>query len=145
MPEKIILLVEDDEDDEELTLLALAKSGIASEVVVTRDGIAALDYLFGTGQYQGRDPRQQPAVVLLDLKLPKVHGVEVLKQMRSDPRTALVPVVVLTSSSEEADILRSYKVGANSFIRKPVEFDRFTEAVRQMGLYWLLLNEPTTE
>jgi two-component system response regulator len=145
MPEKNILLVEDNPDDEELTLMALSKSKIANEVVVARDGVQALDYLFGTGQYQGRDSRQQPAVVLLDLNLPRVNGVEVLKQMRADPRTVLVPVVVLTSSNEEADILRSYRVGANSYIRKPVDFKRFTETVRQMGLYWLLLNEASAE
>ena len=141
MNEKIILLVEDNPDDEELTLLALKESRILNEVVVARDGVEALDYLFGTGKWAGRDPAQRPQIVLLDLKLPKLGGLEVLERLRADPRTALAPVVVLTSSSEEEDVLASYRLRANSYVRKPVEFHRFVDAVRQLGLYWLLLNE----
>lgn len=138
---KTILLVEDNPDDEALTLRALRRNRIVNEVVVAHDGVEALDYLWGTGRYQGRDARQQPQVVLLDLKLPKVDGLEVLKRMRSDERTRRVPVVVLTSSSEERDIVDSYNFGANSYVRKPVDFERFVDAVRQLGMYWLLLNE----
>jgi len=142
MKEKIILLVEDNPDDEELTLLALQDSNILNQVVVVRDGVEALDYLFGVGQYAGRDTSRLPQLTLLDLKLPKLSGLEVLERLRADPRTRLVPVVVLTSSSEEEDIVASYRLGANSYVRKPVEFHRFADAVRQLGLYWLLLNEP---
>lgn len=141
MHDKAILLVEDNPDDEALTLRALKKNNISNEVVVARDGAEALDYLFGTGAFQGRDPRFLPQVTLLDLKLPKVDGLEVLRRVRSDPRTKLLPVVILTSSNEEQDRARGYGLGANSYVRKPVDFAQFTEAVRQLGLYWLLLNE----
>jgi len=141
MNEKVILLVEDNPDDEELTLMALRANKILNEVVVARDGVEALDYLFGAGKWADRDLAQPPQVILLDLKLPKLSGLEVLQRLRADPRTALMPVVVLTSSSEEEDVLASYRIGANSYVRKPVEFHRFVEAVRQLGLYWLLLNE----
>ncbi|MDP3419616.1 MAG: response regulator [Thiobacillus sp.] len=140
--DKVILLVEDNPDDEALTLRALKKNNIYNEVVVARDGVEALDYLFGTGTYAGRDTRIQPQIVLLDLKLPRVDGLEVLRQMRADPRTALQPVAVLTTSNEERDVLSSYQLGANSYIRKPVDFEQFMEAVRQMGLYWLVVNVP---
>jgi CheY-like chemotaxis protein len=139
---KIILLVEDNPDDEALTLRALKSSNIANEVVVTRDGVEALDYLFGTGAYADRDTRVMPQVVLLDLKLPKMNGLDVLRRLRDDERTKPLPVVVLTSSDEERDIIESYGLGANSYIRKPVAFAQFTEAVRQSGLYWLVLNQP---
>ncbi|QYZ66279.1 MAG: chemotaxis protein CheY [Gammaproteobacteria bacterium (ex Lamellibrachia satsuma)] len=138
--EKIILLVEDNADDEALTLRALRKNNIANEVVVARDGVEALDYLFGTGDYAGRDTSEQPQVVLLDLKLPRLNGLDVLKRMRADPRTQRVPVVILTASDEEKDLLDSYDLGANSYIRKPVDFAQFMEAVGQLGLYWLVLN-----
>lgn len=142
MASKIILLVEDNPDDEELTRRALKKSNIVNELVVVRDGAEALDYLFGTGTYAGRDLRNPPQVVLLDLKLPKMDGLEVLARLRADARTRLQPVVILTSSNEEQDILNGYSLGANSYIRKPVDFSQFIEAVRSLGLYWLLLNEP---
>jgi CheY-like chemotaxis protein len=142
MDEKIILLVEDNSDDEALTLRALRKNNITNDVVVTRDGVEALDYLFGTGKYSGRNLNVMPQVVLLDLKLPKVDGFEVLRQLRANERTKLLPVVILTTSNEESDRINGYGLGANSFVRKPVAFDRFIEAVRQLGLYWLILNEP---
>lgn len=142
MAEKLIMLVEDNADDEELTLRALKRSKIANEVAVTRDGSEALEFIFGTGQHEGRDLSRMPTVILLDLKLPKLGGLEVLQRLRADPRTRLIPVVVLTSSSEEEDMLRSYRLGANSYVRKPVEFSRFADAVSQLGLYWMLLNEP---
>jgi two-component system response regulator len=146
MNEKIILLVEDNADDEELTLRALKKNNIQNEVVVARDGVEALDYLFGTGAYAGRDTSNVPSVTLLDLKLPKVDGLEVLKRLRAEERTKFLPVVILTSSKEDQDLLNGYKFGANSYIRKPVDFAQFMEAVRNLGLYWLLLNEsPPTE
>jgi two-component system response regulator len=141
MNQKTILLVEDNPDDEELTLLAFKESNILNEVVVARDGVEALDYLFGAGKWAGRDPSQRPQIILLDLKLPKLGGLEVLERLRADPRTALISVVVLTSSSEEEDVLASYRLGANSYVRKPVEFHCFVDVVRQLGLYWLLLNE----
>jgi two-component system response regulator len=139
--EKMILLVEDNADDEELTTRALRQAKIANEIVVARDGKEALDYLFGEGAHAGRDVARVPAVVLLDLKLPKVSGLEVLRRLRTDPRTNLVPVVVLTSSSEDEDMLKSYESGANSYVRKPVEFGAFASAVSQLGVYWLLLNQ----
>jgi two-component system response regulator len=141
MNSKIILLVEDNPDDEELTLLALQESKILNKVVVTRDGVEALDYLFATGNYVGRDPSIMPQLILLDLKLPKLDGLEVLKRLRADPRTELMQVVILTSSSEEEDVIASYRRGANSYVRKPVEFHRFADAIKQLGVYWLLLNE----
>jgi CheY-like chemotaxis protein len=137
---RTFLLVEDNPRDEELALLALETSNIANEVVVARDGAEAVDYLFGTGAYQGRDISDQPQVVLLDLKLPKLNGLEVLQRLRDDARTELLPVVILTSSDEESDLVRSYKLRVNSYIRKPVDFVQFSEAIQQLGLYWLVLN-----
>ena len=145
MDRKVILLVEDNPDDEVLTLRALEKSNIMNEVVVARDGAEALDYLFATGAYNGRDANKLPELVLLDLKLPKVDGLEVLQRLRADDRTRLLPVVVLTSSNEQRDILESYNLRANSYIRKPVDFVQFREAVRQLGLYWLVLNVPPSQ
>jgi len=139
--EKIIMLVEDNPDDEELTLRALRQANIANEVFVARDGTEALDFLFSTGRHSERSPQPMPAVVLLDLKLPKLNGIDVLKRMRADPRTQLIPVVVLTSSSEDEDMLKSYQSGANSYVRKPVEFSSFANAVTQLGMYWMLLNQ----
>ena len=141
MVNKGIMLVEDNPDDEALTLRALRKNNIQNNVVVAHDGVEALDYLFGTGLYVNRDTRVKPVVVLLDLKLPKVDGLEVLRRLREDTRTQLIPVVVLTSSKEEQDLISSYSFGCNSYIRKPVDFIQFVEAVRQLGLYWLVLNE----
>jgi two-component system response regulator len=138
----VILLVEDNPDDEALTLRALQKHKISNEVVVARDGVQALDYLFGTGDHAGRDATVLPQITLLDLKLPKVDGLEVLRRLRADPRTKLAPVVILTSSNEERDLLDGYGLGANSYVRKPVDFDQFAEAVRYLGLYWLVLNQP---
>ena len=142
MKQRIILLVEDNPDDVELTLLSFKKHHIHNEVVVTRDGAEALDYLFTTGAYAERDKSTIPAVILLDLKLPKIDGLEVLRRLRADERTKLLPVVILTSSKEERDIINGYKLGANSYVRKPIDFNQFSDAVRQLGLYWLLLNEP---
>jgi CheY-like chemotaxis protein len=141
MRKKIILLVEDNPDDELLAIRALEKNNIMNEVVVARDGAEALDYLFGAGAYTGRDMSVMPQIILLDLKLPKIDGLEVLRRLRNDERTKLLPVVVLTSSKEERDLTESYSLGANSYIRKPVNFAQFTEAIRQLGLYWLVLNE----
>ncbi len=141
MIQKMILLVEDNADDEALTLRALNKSKIANKIVVTRDGAEALEYLFCTGQYADRDPRDLPQVTLLDLKLPKVDGLEVLRRIRSDARTRMLPVVMLTSSREEQDMINAYSNGANSYVRKPVDFNQFVDAIGQLGLYWLVLNE----
>jgi CheY-like chemotaxis protein len=142
MAHRLIMLVEDNPDDEELTLRALKQAKIANEIIVARDGAEALDFVFGTGSHQGRDLAKMPAVILLDLKLPKIPGLDVLQKLRADPRTRLTPVVVLTSSSEDQDMVRSYQLGANSYVRKPVEFNAFASAVSQLGMYWVLLNEP---
>ena len=138
---RIILLVEDNPDDVELTLLAFEQSKIVNDIVVAKDGQEALDYLFATGNYTGRDPALLPEVVLLDLKLPKIDGLDVLRRMRADGRTRRLPVVVVTSSNEEQDVIRSYDCGANSFVQKPVDFSEFIDAARHLGLYWLVLNE----
>jgi CheY-like chemotaxis protein len=137
----LILLVEDNPDDEALTLRAFRKNNVTNEVVVARDGAEALDYLFGTGTYANRDVTLLPQIVILDLKLPKIDGLEVLRRLRAVPQTRLLPVVILTSSNEERDRLEGYGLGANSYVRKPVDFAEFVDAVRQLGLYWLLLNE----
>ena len=142
MDAKIILLVEDNSDDEELIRIAFHESNIVSQLIVVHSGAEALDYLFGTGSYAGRGLSGMPHLVLLDVKLPKLHGLEVLRRLRADNRTMLLPVVILTSSDEEKDVRTSYSLGANSYIRKPVDYGQFTEAVRQLGLYWLVLNEP---
>jgi two-component system response regulator len=142
MDTTMILLVEDNPDDEALTLRALRKANVGNEVAVVRDGVEALDFLFGSGAHGGGDPSRMPQVVLLDLKLPKVDGLEVLRRIRADERTRLLPVVILTSSDEEQDRIAGYALGANSYVRKPVEFAQFADAVRQLGLYWLMLNEP---
>src|SRR5690348_3065918 len=141
MDKKVILLVEDNPDDVALTLRAFKKSNIANEIVIAGDGVEALDFVFGTGSHAGRDTRVQPEVVLLDLKLPKLNGFEVLKALRSDERTRLLPVVILTSSREQQDIVQGYGLGANSYVRKPVEFEKFVEAVLSLGLYWLVVNQ----
>ena len=141
-PDSIILLVEDDPDGEALTLRALRRGGIRHAIVVVRDGVEALDYLFGTGDYPGRDLDAMPRVVMLDLKLPRLDGLEVLRRIRADERTRLLPVVILTSSDEERDRLDGYRYGANSYVRKPVDYDQFVETIRQLGLYWLILNQP---
>ena len=142
MNEKNILLVEDNPDDEALAMRALRKSNLVNDIVVARDGVEALDYLFGTGTYEGRDTSQMPTLILLDLKLPKLDGLGVLRKIREDERTKNLSVVALTSSSEEQDMLDSYDLHVNSYVRKPVDFNQFTEAVSQVGLYWLVLNEP---
>ena len=141
MRDKIILLVEDNPDDELLTLRALRKNNVLNKVVVARDGVEELDYLFGTGEYAGRDTAVMPQLILLDLKLPKIDGLEVLRRLRSDERTRLLPVVILTSSREQQDMLDGYGLGANSYVRKPVNFEQFVQAVEQLKLYWLILNE----
>lgn len=138
----LILLIEDNPDDEELTLLAFEQSQMSSEVVVARDGVEALDYLFGTGKFADRNLDVMPALVLLDLQLPRINGLEVLQRLRTDNRTKFIPVVILTTSNEQQDLINSYKLGCNSYIRKPVDFDQFQIAVQQLGMYWLLLNEP---
>ena len=140
-----ILLVDDNPDDVDLTLRAFRKSKIANEVVVVHDGVEALDYLFATGAYQARDPTTLPQVVLLDLKLPRVNGLEVLERVRANPKTRLLPIVILTSSTEENDRMSGYSLGANSYIRKPIDFEEFVDAVRHIGLYWLLLNQSPPE
>jgi CheY-like chemotaxis protein len=145
MNDKIILLVEDNPDDVELTLRALKKNNIMNEIVVARDGAEALNYLFGKGEYSGRDISVMPSVTLLDLKLPKIGGLEVLQRIRSEEQTKHLPVVILTSSKEEKDLMSGYKLGANSYICKPVDFNQFIDAVRQLGLYWLVLNESPPE
>jgi len=141
MAEKTILLVEDNPDDEALTLRAFKKNNIQNKVVVVRDGVEALDYLFASGAYEGRDSSVLPQIVLLDLKLPKIDGLEVLRRIRADHRTELLPVIILTSSKEDQDVISGYQLGCNSYVRKPVSFDEFIEAARQLGLYWLLLNQ----
>lgn len=141
MTQGTILLVEDNPDDQKLTLRALKKNNITNEIVTAEDGAQALEYLFGTGQFAGRDIRQPPSLVLLDLKMPKVDGLSVLARIRSDERTRMVPVVVLTSSAEEQDLVRSYQLGVNSYVRKPVDFLEFVDAARQLGVYWLILNQ----
>ena len=142
MNKKVILLVEDNPDDVELTLRSLKQHNIRNEIIVARDGVEALDYLFGTGIHAGRDMKIMPAVILLDLKLPKIDGLEVLQRLRADERTKLLPVVIVTSSREDRDMINGYKLGANSYVCKPVDFIQFSEAIRQLGLYWLLINEP---
>ena len=141
MENKVILLVEDNPRDEALTLRALRKSNIVNEVVVARDGVEALDYFSGTGKFAGRELDVMPQLILLDLKLPKVDGLQVLKKIRADEHTKRLPVIIFTSSSEEEDMIKSYDLGANSYVRKPVDFDQFMEATRQLGLYWLVLNQ----
>ena len=141
MSEHIIMLVEDNQDDLDLTLRAFARNNIMNEIVIARDGIEALDYLFATGAHLGRDLRVMPEVILLDLKMPRMGGIEVLRHIRSDARTKLLPVVVLTSSDEERDIVESYECGVNSYIRKPVDFNQFVDAVRHLSLYWIVLNK----
>jgi len=138
---KTILLVEDNPDDEALTLRALRKNNVMNEVYVARDGVLALDYLFARNEHAARDPRDLPTIVLLDLKLPRLDGLEVLRQIRANEKTRLLPVVILTSSREQQDMVSGYSLGANSYIRKPVDFDQFLDAVKQLGLYWLVLNE----
>lgn len=141
MSKNIIMVVEDNQDDLDLTLRAFAKNNILNEIVIARDGVEALDYLFGTGAHQGRDLHVMPEVILLDLKMPRMGGIEVLRRIRSDARTKLLPVVVLTSSDEERDMIDSYECGVNSYIRKPVDFNQFVDAVRQLSLYWVVLNQ----
>lgn len=142
MESKVILLVEDNPDDEHFTLRALKKNNIQNKMVVARDGAQALEYLFGTGAFAGREVTDVPSLILLDLNLPKIDGLEVLRRVRADSRTRRVPVVILTSSNEQRDVTTGYDLGANSYVRKPVEFGDFAEAVRQLGLYWLIINEP---
>ena len=136
-----LLLVEDNPDDEELTLLAFEQSQIRNEVVVARDGVEALDYLFGTGSYASRDTSAMPALILLDLELPRINGLEVLQRLRADNRTRLLPVVILTTSNEQQDLITSYSYGCNSYIRKPIDYNQFVAVVQQLGMYWLILNE----
>ena len=142
MKDKVILLVEDNPDDVELTKMAFEKNNIANRVIVAKDGVEALDYMFGTGLYAGRNAKDIPIVILLDLKLPKIDGLEVLKSIRQNEFTRLTPVVILTSSAEEKDVINGYNMGASSYIRKPVNFEQFTDAIKHLGLYWLVWNEP---
>jgi two-component system response regulator len=142
MENRVVLLVEDNPDDVELTLRAFRKNNISNKVVVAKDGVEALDYLFGTGVHTGRDVKDMPIIVLLDLKLPKIDGLEVLKRIRKNESTRLLPVVILTSSAEQKDVIDGYSLGANSYVRKPVNFEQFVEAIKHLGLYWLLWNEP---
>ena len=142
MEDKVILLVEDNPDDVALTIRAFRKSDISNKIIVAKDGVEALDYLFGTGMHAGRDMKDMPVVILLDLKLPKIDGLEILKNIRQNEFTRLLPVVILTSSVEEMDMINGYKLGANSYIRKPVDFNQFSEAMKLLGLYWLVWNEP---
>lgn len=139
--QKSILLVEDNPDDIELTLRALEKNNIKNEIIVAKNGVQALDFLFCAGKHEGRDPNEMPSLILLDLKLPKIDGLEVLRKIRADERTRLLPVVILTSSKEERDLFRGYSLGTNSYVRKPIDFNEFTKAVGLLGLYWLLINE----
>jgi two-component system, response regulator len=141
MENKLILLVEDNPDDEALTLRAFRKNNVRNRIAVVRDGVEALDFLFCKGAYADRDPHDQPQIILLDLKLPKLDGMEVLERIRREENTRLLPVVILTSSKEEQDVIKGYSLGANSYVRKPVDFNQFVEAVRQLGLYWMVLNE----
>jgi two-component system response regulator len=141
MEPRTILLVEDNPDDEELTRRALKEANIANEIIVARNGLEALDFLFGTGAHADRDLTRLPQLILLDIKLPRLNGFQVLERLRADPRTRLIPVVILTGSSEEEDVLASYQLGANSYVRKPVEFERFTDVIKQVGLYWLLVSQ----
>jgi two-component system response regulator len=138
---RAILLVEDNPDDEELTRLAFERNNITNPLVVAHDGVEALDYIFGTGQYQGRNISAHPPVIILDLKLPKLNGLQVLERIRANEQTSCIPVVILTSSKEEEDMICAYRLGTNAYVRKPVDFIQFTEAVKQLGLFWLLLNE----
>jgi two-component system response regulator len=142
MNNKIILLVEDNPDDVELTLRAFKKNNISNNIIVAKDGVEALDYLFGKGIYAGRDVKDMPIVTLLDLKLPKIDGMEVLKTIRQNDLTKLLPVIILTSSAQEIDLVNGYKMGANSYVRKPVDFNKFVEAIKSLGLFWLVWNEP---
>jgi two-component system response regulator len=142
MEEKVILLVEDNPDDVDLTIRAFKRNNIGNKVIVAKDGAEALDYLFGTGVHAGRNVKELPVVVLLDLKLPKIDGLEVLKSIRQNELTRLLPVVILTSSAEQKDVINGYSLGANSYVRKPVNFEQFVEAIKHLGLYWLLWNEP---
>jgi len=141
LEEKIVLLVEDNADDEELTIRTLQKNHLRNKIIVVRDGVEALDYLFGTGDYKDRDLSVSPVLIMLDIKLPKLNGLEVLKKIKTDSRTRFIPVVILTSSDEEKDLIESYQLGANSYVRKPVDFAEFQNSVRQLALYWVLLNE----
>jgi len=143
MQKQFLVLVEDRQDDIDLTLRALKKNNIVNEVVVLHDGIEALDFFFATGKYAGRNLDERPAVILLDIKLPKVDGLEVLKHLRASEQTKFIPVVILTSSKEERDVINGYQLDCNSYVRKPIDFNEFSEVVKNMGLYWLLLNEPT--
>ena len=140
MKNKIILLVEDNPDDQELTIQALKNNNIINEVIVANDGVEALDYLFGTGRFEGRDKTILPSLILLDIKLPKINGLEVLQEIRKNEITKIIPVVILTSSKEEQDLITSYNLGANSFVQKPVDFNQFNHAIKQLGFYWLLIN-----